>query len=136
MFVKLVLTTALGVDVSDQEINYWQDGKLIKVKVGFSLRETFHFLLDRMSHPHVFFFPFLANVFLTPAERAIKANAGFLREFVGEIVERRRNAMKKDPSLNESGDFLTILLTEPLFMNDDERIIDEAFTFFFAGSLT
>ena len=89
-----------------------------------------------MSRPHVFFFPILASVFLTPAERALQANAGFLREFVGEIVERRRNAMMKDPSLKESGDFLTILLTEPLFMNDNERIIDEAFTFFFAGSQT
>ena len=38
--------------------------------------------------------------------------------------------------MKEAGDFLTILLTEPLFMNDNKRIIDECLTFFFAGSQT
>ena len=75
-------------------------------------------------------------MFLTPAERAMKANAGFLREFMNGIVDRRRQAIAKDPSLKEAGDFLTVLLTEPLFMNDNERIIDESLTFFFAGSQT
>ena len=55
---------------------------------------------------------------------------------MGQIVERRREAIKKDPSLKDAGDFLTILLTDPLFMNDTKRIIDECYTFFFAGSQT
>ena len=84
----------------------------------------------------VFFFPVMADVYLTPAERSMKANAGFLRDLISSIVDRRREAIKKDPSLKEAGDFLTILLTEPFFMNDNERIIDECLTFFFAGSQT
>lgn len=134
MFVRILLTTALGEDVSQQQVNYWQGGKLTKVSVAYSLRETFHHLIERMSHVHVFFFPFMADVYLTPAERAMKANAGFLRELIGQIVERRRTAMAKDPSIKEKADFLTILLTEPFFMDDNERIIDECLTFFFAGS--
>ena len=78
----------------------------------------------------------MADVYLTPAERRIKANAGFLRNLISQIIDRRREAMKKDPSLKEAADFLTILLTEPFFMNDNERIIDESLTFFFAGSQT
>ena len=89
-----------------------------------------------MAHIHVFFFPFMANVYLTPAERAMKANAGFIRELISQIIDRRRAAIEKDPKLKEAGDFLTILLTEPFFMNDNERIIDECLTFFFAGSQT
>ena len=89
-----------------------------------------------MALPYVFFFPFLANVFLTPHERDIKANAVTLRTLIQNIVTRRRDAIAKDPSLKEKGDFLTILLTEPFFMNDNERIVDECLTFFFAGSQT
>ena len=51
-------------------------------------------------------------------------------------MTRRREAIAKDPSLKEAGDFLTILLTEEFFMNNNERIIDECLTFFFAGSQT
>lgn len=36
----------------------------------------------------------------------------------------------------EAGDFLTILLTDDLFKDDNKRIVDEALTFFFAGSQT
>ena len=78
----------------------------------------------------------MANVYITPGERAVKANAGFLRELIGQIVERRRVAIEKDPSLKQAGDFLTLQLTEPFFMNNTERIIDECLTFFFAGSQT
>ena len=136
IFVRILLTTALGEDVSEHKVNYWENGKLIKVNVAYSLRETFHHLVERMAHVHVFFFPFMADVYLTPAERAMKANAGFLRELISQIVDRRRVAIQKDPKLKEAGDFLTILLTEPFFMNDNERIIDESLTFFFAGSQT
>ena len=134
IFVRILLTTALGEDVSERQVNYWENGKLIKVNVAYSLRETFHHLAERMAHVHIFFFPFLADVYLTPSERAMKANAGFLRDLIKEIVDRRRVAIANDPKLKEAGDFLTILLTEPFFMNDHERIIDECLTFFFAGS--
>ena len=136
MFVRILLVCALGEDVSQEQINYWENGKLTKVNVAYSLRETFHQLIERMSHPHVFFFPFMANVFLTPGERAVKANAGYLRELIGQIVDRRRAAIEKDPTLKEAGDFLTLQLTEPFFMHNNERIIDECLTFFFAGSQT
>ena len=89
-----------------------------------------------MSAPHIFFFPFLADTFISPWERQTKQNAIWLREILGQIVDRRRQTIKKDPSLKEAGDFLTILLTEPLYMNDNKRIIDECMTFFFAGSET
>ena len=64
----------------------------------------------------------------------MKANAIILRDFFGQIAERRRAAIKKDPILADSGDFVTILLTEELFRDHNERIVDECLTFFFAGS--
>lgn len=127
---------AFGEDVSEMKVKYQKDGKLTQVKLSYALRETLHQLVDRLTHLHVFFFPFLANVFITQSERDTKANAGYLRELIAEIVRGRRAALEADPSLKEAGNFLTILLTEPYFMNDSERIIDECLTFFFAGSQT
>lgn len=37
---------------------------------------------------------------------------------------------------SDAGDLLSILLEDPLFKDDDEMIIDEILTFFFAGSQT
>ena len=136
VFIRILLMCALGEDVSTQEIDYWENSKCTKRSVSFVLRETFAKLIERMALPSLFFFPFLANVFLTPHERDVKANALTLRTLIQGIVDRRRAAIAKDESLKKAGDFLTILLIEPFFANDNERIIDECLTFFFAGSQT
>ena len=136
IFVRILLMCALGEDISQKQVDYWQNGKLQKQSVSFVLRETFAKLIERMALPSVFFFPIFNNLFLTPHERDLKANATTLRTLIQSIVTRRRQEIAKDPSLKEAGDFLTILLTEDFFMNDNERIIDECFTFFFAGSQT
>lgn len=53
------------------------------------------------------------------------------------MVDKRRELLRKDPkALNEKGDLLSILITDQLFCNDNEMIIDECMTFFFAGSQT
>ena len=83
IFVRILLMCALGEDVSRQSIDYWVNGKCEKVKVSYSLRETFGALIDRMANPHIFFFPFFANIYITPYERDIKANALALRELMG-----------------------------------------------------
>ena len=82
MFVRILLVCGLGEDVSEYQIDYWVGGKLTKVNVGYSLRETLHKLFDRITYPHIFFFPFMINYFITPADRDVKANATLLRNLV------------------------------------------------------
>lgn len=76
----------------------------------------------------------MSNVYITPYERGLKANAVAIRKLFCQIVERRRQAIVENPELKKGGDFLTILLTEELFMNDNDRIVDECLTFFFGGT--
>jgi len=64
----------------------------------------------------------------------LKANASILRKAIGDIVERRKVDLARDPTLKENSNFLNILLQDPYFMNNKERIIDECITFFSAGS--
>jgi len=99
------------------------------------MRETFTALaIERMVSYHIQFFPFLAPYYLTPRERELKANSDILRKVVGDIVDRRKADLAIDSTLKENGNFLTMLLQDPYFMNDKERIIDECITFFIAGS--
>jgi len=37
----------MGNDISDLEVDYWEDGKVSKKSIGFVLREVFHRLLMR-----------------------------------------------------------------------------------------
>jgi len=88
-----------------------------------------------MGHPHVFFFGALAgDNYLLPYERDLLANCRILRNFINNIIETRRSQLVSEPGTADAGDFLTTLLTEPHFKDNNSRIIDECLTFFFAGS--
>ncbi len=52
------------------------------------------------------------------------------------MVAEKREAIKKDPREGEKGDLLSIMIKDPLFELDNEQIIDESMTFFFAGTIT
>ena len=74
---------------------------------------------------------------MLPYERDLKANCETLRSFISQIVEKRRAFLVNNPeAASDKGDFLTILLTDPHFKDNNKRIIDECLTFFFAGSQT
>jgi cytochrome P450 len=132
MHVKILLKCALGEDVSEKLIDFESNGKVEKKTISYSLRTTFHHLLNRMSDPHVIFFPFLADKFIFPGERAIERNCQRLREYILKVVQDRRERMKHAPE--DAGDLLGILLEDQNFNGDDVMIVDECITFFFAGS--
>jgi cytochrome P450 len=59
-----------------------------------------------------------------------------VRNLISKIVTAKREAIKNDPKEGEQGDLLSIMLRDPLFENNDDRIINESMTFFFAGTIT
>jgi cytochrome P450 len=60
----------------------------------------------------------------------VKANAAAIRKVVMEIVQKRRNTPKEELGV----DLLSIMLCNEIFAEDDESIVDELLTIFFAGS--
>ncbi len=52
------------------------------------------------------------------------------------MILKRRAAIKNDPKEGDKGDLVSIMLKDPLFENNDEQIVNESLTFFFAGTLT
>jgi len=85
--------------------------------------------------PRQLFFPELNPYYFQKYEKEILENCRLIRRLFLDIVEKRRVEMKKD-SYVEKGDLLAMLLEDELFANDNEVIIDQCMTFFFAGSQT
>ncbi len=53
------------------------------------------------------------------------------------MIAAKREMIKKDPKAGEKeGDLISIMLRDPLFENNDEMIVSESLTFFFAGTFT
>jgi cytochrome P450 len=52
------------------------------------------------------------------------------------MIAEKREAIKKDPKEGLKGDMLSIMINDPLFEKDDEQIINESMTFFFAGTIS
>jgi cytochrome P450 len=79
MHVRILLMCAFGCDFSEQELDFEHDGKVEKKPVSYVLRTTFHECVSRLCDPHVVIFPFLADCYITPGERAIQRNCRRLR---------------------------------------------------------
>ena len=90
--------------------------------------------MTRMGSPQVILFPFLSDWYITPFERMIVRNCKRLRNFLLKIVQERRAAIRAGQ--DSGSDLLGILLTDENFHDDDEMILDECLTFFFAGAGT
>jgi cytochrome P450 len=90
-------------------------------------------MIDRLYHLHVYFCSSLTTRYILPYERDILANCREIRSLFHKMVAKRRSELLSDPHTKE-GDLLSILLSDPLFNTDDEMIVDECLTFFFAGS--
>ena len=136
MTSRIMLICCFGIDIADEEVDYWVNGKKEKRPIGVAASNTFNSLVQRVAAPHIQIFPFLAYFFLTTAERDAYNNAMILRAKVQSIIDNRRQVIKDNPQKAEEGDFLTLILCEPFFKNKDKRVIDECLTFFFAGFIT
>lgn len=75
MMARIMLMCALGQDITDEQVPFWKNGKQSSQSVAFSLRQTFQDLLTRLALPHIFFYPKLAYLYLTPSERDMYRNA-------------------------------------------------------------
>jgi len=57
-----------------------------------------------------------------------------MRGFVKNMIIERKQRAAQDPSELEKGDLMTILISDELFKDDIEMIVDECLTFFLAGT--
>lgn len=89
-----------------------------------------------MASVHTMLFPFLRDWYFFPSEREILANCREIRKAIKQVVDKRRKECEVNPATRQKGDFLQILLEDETTRDNNELIIDECLTFFFAGTQT
>jgi hypothetical protein len=71
---RIILSCALGEDLSETLIDYHSNGEVEKRHISFVLRQTFHDAIMRFVDIKLIFFPFLLDMYLTKYEREVLAN--------------------------------------------------------------
>lgn len=79
-------------------------------------------------------FPKLQNFSISPTERRYKRNADRIRNILSLMIDERRKMMKNYSA--DQADLLSILIQNEFFESNDNLIVDELVTFFFAGMKT
>ena len=93
---NIFLTIALGKDISDMEIDYWDDGSLVKRTFISALNDTFNNLaLRQLNHPQFLLFPNSSDWYLTLEHRQYLHNAIDLRQIINEVIIKRELELKK-----------------------------------------
>lgn len=88
-----MLDCAIGEDITELMMDFWENGQCRQENTVFVLRTTFQSLLTRISQPLVVFFPSTVQWFITPNERDILQNTKNLRSFFCKMVEERRKKL-------------------------------------------
>mmetsp|Transcript_15315 Transcript_15315/g.14892 ORF Transcript_15315/g.14892 Transcript_15315/m.14892 type:complete len:118 (+) Transcript_15315:677-1030(+) len=82
-------------------------------------------------------FGILMHHYIFHEERVLLRNMNRIRELCSKLIKERKAVLKADPEFSKNHhDFLTIMLQDELFANNDEEMIDECATFFFASTQT
>ena len=135
MFARIILTCAIGESLDGVKVDWYEKGQISKKDVPFALRDAFGKLLERNFDARNLLFPSLINVYLLPVDRELKTNCNTLRLLFQKMVNGRKEEFKNDPEIfKNKGDLLSILITDELFCNNNEMMVDECLNFFFAGS--
>jgi cytochrome P450 len=90
-------------------------------------------LLKRLFNPIRLLFNIGVDLYITKYEKETKANAHEFRNYIRSMILERKKQMN-DPTYQSKGDFLTILLQDDLFKNDEKMMIDECVTFLLAAT--
>lgn len=134
--VKIILNCAFGIDLGEIEMPYMIDGVKHMKKYSFIIKDLLNGVPMRTLSLRFFLYPQLTNHYIFPKEREILHNVKNLRQNIKDLITSKQKAAIENPSELDNGDLMTILISDPLFKDNIEMIIDECLTFFMAGTAT
>jgi cytochrome P450 len=132
LLMKVILACAFAIEdppLVDQIIF----GIKSKQPLGSSLSINMGRVVKRELQPHLVVFPELAEFYITSTDREIIFNATQVRNYVIDMIQKRKEELDKGIGLDRY-DLMTILLQDEIFKDSPEMIMDETLTFFIAGS--
>jgi cytochrome P450 len=99
------------------------------------IKRTFDDTVNRMSYITYILFPRLIRFPITFDCQRYKRNVASVRAAMQQIMDERRSGACKR-NFQDCEDILDILLSSPLYLNDDEKLKDELYGIFVGGNDT
>ncbi|CDW76273.1 cytochrome p450 [Stylonychia lemnae] len=129
-----ILTSVFGDTKLNKTLEYEAENSREQISLGVFVGNLFSLLVRRFFGPLRQFTQIFDRVFVGKQEKRLERNIDNYRNFLNKFIEERREQMK-DPNFI-SGDFLTLLLSDEHYKNDDKLIKDEISTFMLAATQT
>ncbi|CDW88282.1 cytochrome p450 [Stylonychia lemnae] len=129
-----ILISIFGETSLKQTMPFIQDDEVVEISLGFAAANLFQALTIKAITPLRTFVSFLDQYSIGKSERTLQKNQQTFREYLQKLINERKVKMQ-DPNY-VSADFLTMLLTDDLFKNDENLMKDELATFMTASILT
>ena len=85
--IKILLRCAFGINIDDCQLDFEEDGKFRKLRIGKYMLKTFQFSFERFFCAQIIFFPSSYRWFLRKFDRDTRRNARRLRGFFQEIID-------------------------------------------------
>jgi len=125
----------VGTGYSSQLVDWeMENGQLKQISIADSMMKLISGAFKRRILPINIIFPELTGYPIDPSDRIHTRNCQHFNNFLQRIMDERRSGHKS--SYDNGADLLSILLSSEIFVNDDDLIKGEIFTFFFAGMKT
>eukprot|EP00347_Sterkiella_histriomuscorum_P011321 403372900 len=132
--MRSIQVCVFGISDFEQDPTYLDNQKETKISLGPYLKKLFMAYARRNAHFLRMNFTLFDQTFIGQPEKELQKNCHTFRGYLHNQIKIRREQMK-DPQY-QSKDFLTLLLTDDLFKDDESLIVDECCTFLFAATQT
>ena len=136
LMMNSILMCVFGQAIEEVELlNFKTAATDEKIHPGFLLRKIFTGYINKVYTLPRLIFDSLDFAIFGQEEKLLDKNNTTLRDYIMRMIIKRREDFKK-PGFVDKGDFLTNLLKDELFANQDVLIIDECITFLLAATQT
>jgi cytochrome P450 len=126
---------SVGRNYSGLKINYErQDGKFDLIGLSEFIIRLLTDTIIRSYKTHHLLLPIFVKYSYLPSDLLYDRNVRRFRQELQRMINERRSGVS--PCKRKDGDLLTILMSSEFYVNQDNMMIDEIFTFFLAGMKT
>eukprot|EP00347_Sterkiella_histriomuscorum_P002040 403369704 len=132
--MRSIQVCVFGISDFEQDPTYLDNQKETKIPLGPYLKKLFMVYARRNAHFLRMISRLFDQTFIGLSEKELQQNCFAFRDYLRHQIKLRKEQIK-DP-LFQSKDFLTLLVTDDLFKDDESLIVDECCTFLFAATQT
>ncbi|CDW88283.1 cytochrome p450 [Stylonychia lemnae] len=129
-----ILASVFGQTKSKQTLEFLKPDGIEELSIGSCVAKFFFQLVRRQITPLRQITRLFDKHYIGQNEKLLAQNLDNYRAYLQQLIDERKEQLK-DPNF-QSADFLTLLLTDELYMNDNDLMKDEISTFMFAATQT